>query len=51
MSRLDFEDDETSPRTYEPQMKHWQHFGLLVTVLQEFAKGRETGYLKIKVPA
>ncbi len=51
MSRLDFEDDKNSPRTYEPQMKHWQHFGLLLTVLQEFAEGRETGYVKIKVPA
>lgn len=51
MSRLDFEDDEDSPRTFEPQMKHWREFGMLLTVLQEFAQGREAGYVKIKVPA
>ncbi|KAL8930441.1 MAG: hypothetical protein Q9208_000625 [Pyrenodesmia sp. 3 TL-2023] len=50
MSRLDFEDDEDSPRTYEPEMKHWREFGMLLAVLQEFGKGRDEGYVKIKLP-
>ncbi|KAL9004102.1 MAG: hypothetical protein Q9188_003068 [Gyalolechia gomerana] len=49
-SRLDFEGNDASPRTFEPEMKHFQEFNLLLSILQEYGKGREVGFVKIKVP-
>ncbi|KAL8703323.1 MAG: hypothetical protein Q9201_003487 [Fulgogasparrea decipioides] len=44
------DDEDDSPRTYHAQMKHWCDFDTLIATLQEYGKGHETGYLKIKVP-
>ncbi|KAL8720007.1 MAG: hypothetical protein Q9181_007977, partial [Wetmoreana brouardii] len=44
------DDEDDSPRTYHAQMKHWCDFNTLIATLQEYGKGCETGYLKIKVP-
>lgn len=49
-SRLDFKDNDASPRTFEPQMKHFQEFDVLLAILQEYGKGRNIGFVKIKVP-
>lgn len=49
-SRLDFEGNDASPRTFEPEMKHFQEFNILLSILQEYGKGREVGFVKIKVP-
>ncbi|KAL8986470.1 MAG: hypothetical protein Q9177_004176 [Variospora cf. flavescens] len=51
ISRLDFDSNDASPRTFEPQIKHWQEFELLLKVLRELGSGREMGYLKMKIPA
>ncbi|KAI4160115.1 MAG: hypothetical protein L6R39_000270 [Caloplaca ligustica] len=49
-SRMDFKDNDASPRTFEPQMKHWQEFDGFVQTLQAYASGREAGFFKTKVP-
>ncbi|KAL8974280.1 MAG: hypothetical protein Q9197_001483 [Variospora fuerteventurae] len=51
ISRLDFDSNDASPRTFEPQIKHWQEFEILLQVLRELGSGRELGYLKMKIPA
>ncbi|KAL8767585.1 MAG: hypothetical protein Q9209_005957 [Squamulea sp. 1 TL-2023] len=39
-----------SPRTFKPEIHHWQDFDLLIQTLQEYGEGRENGFVKIKVP-
>ncbi|KAL8938004.1 MAG: hypothetical protein Q9216_004132 [Gyalolechia sp. 2 TL-2023] len=49
-SRQDFEGNDASPRTFEPEMKHFQQFDVLLATLQEYGKGRDVGFVKIKIP-
>ncbi|KAL8720423.1 MAG: hypothetical protein Q9225_002713 [Loekoesia sp. 1 TL-2023] len=49
-SRQDDEDDDASARTFEPQVKHFQEFDVLLAILQEYGKGRNVGFVKIEVP-
>ncbi|KAL9012955.1 MAG: hypothetical protein Q9173_002323 [Seirophora scorigena] len=50
-SRRDFDNNDASPRTFEPQIKHWQEFEALLKILLEFGSGRKLGYMKMKIPA
>ncbi|KAI4117050.1 MAG: hypothetical protein LQ345_002632 [Seirophora villosa] len=51
LSRQDFDSNDASPRTFEPQIKHWQEFEVLLKILLEFGSGRKLGYMKMKIPA
>lgn len=39
-----------SPVTFEPDLRQWRAFEVLISHLQEYANGREDGFVKVKVP-
>lgn len=39
-----------SPITFEPDVRQWRAFDVLISHLQEHANGREDGFVKVKVP-
>ncbi|KAI4254914.1 MAG: hypothetical protein L6R42_006995 [Xanthoria sp. 1 TBL-2021] len=39
-----------SPATFEPDVRQWRAFDVLISHLQEHANGREDGFVKVKVP-
>ncbi|KAL8675670.1 MAG: hypothetical protein Q9224_007421 [Gallowayella concinna] len=43
-------DDKYAQPTFELEMRHWQNLELLIRYLHEWGKGREQGFVKIKVP-
>lgn len=50
VGRRDFDDNDASPRTFEPHMEHWQEFDVLLNILWEYGDGRKLGYVKMKIP-
>ncbi|KAL8679541.1 MAG: hypothetical protein Q9186_004187 [Xanthomendoza sp. 1 TL-2023] len=48
-ARADPDDKDAQP-TFELEMRHWQNLELLIRYLHEWGKGREQGFVKIKVP-